>query len=144
MKGIWIIDTEYRTTYVNKKMDEMLGYSQEEMIGKFVWDFADEEDKAIINLNLEKRRLGINEVYELRLICKDGSPLWTLISAKAFFDKNGKFTGSMAMLTDITKRKKAEAKLKETLDNLEHIVKERTEELEKAYKYLKESEEGSC
>ena len=41
---------------------------------------------------------------------------------------------------DITERKKAEAKLKETLDNLEKIVKERTEELEIAFNLLKESE----
>ena len=52
------------------------------------------------------------------------------------------FIGSMSMLTDITERKEAEAKLKETLDNLEELVKERTTELEKAYKSLKESEES--
>ena len=33
-EGIWIIDAEDRTTYVNKKMTEMLGYGQEEMIGR--------------------------------------------------------------------------------------------------------------
>ena len=38
-------------------------------------------------------------------------------------------------------RKKAEAKLKETLDNLEYLVQERTAELGKAYNSLKESEE---
>ena len=48
-EGIWIIDAEARTTYVNKKMAEMLGYSQEEMIGRSGWDFTDEEDKAISN-----------------------------------------------------------------------------------------------
>jgi PAS domain S-box-containing protein len=36
--------------------------------------------------------------------------------------------------------KEVEAKLNETLDNLEHLVKERTAELEKAYNLLKESE----
>ena len=38
--------------------------------------------------------------------------------------------------------KEAEAKLKETLDNLEELVKERTAELEEAYNLLKESENG--
>jgi PAS domain S-box-containing protein len=46
------------------------------------------------------------------------------------------------MLTDITRRKEVEAKLKETLDNLENSVKERTAELEKAYNSLKESEKS--
>ena len=41
---------------------------------------------------------------------------------------------------DLRERKKAEAKLKETLDNLENLVKERTAELQTAYDSLKKSE----
>ena len=141
-EGIWILDAEARTTYVNEKMAEMLGYSQEEMIDRFAWDFADEEGKAILKMNMEKRRQGINETYEFKLMCMDGSPLWVLISAKSFFNKDSKFTGSLGMFTDITKRKEAENALKKAHDNLENLVIERTAELEKAYKSLKESEKG--
>ncbi len=142
IEGILIVDPEARITYSNEKMAEMLGYTQDEILGRFAWDFADHEDKSIIKLNLEKRRQGINEIYELKLIRKDGSLFWGLVSAKPLFDKAGNFTGSMAMLTDITKWKEAETRLKETLDNLENLVKERTAELEMAYKSLKESEKG--
>ena len=141
-EGIWILDAEARTTYVNEKMAEMLGYSQEEMIDRFAWDFADEEGKTILKMNMEKRRQGINETYEFKLMCMDGSPLWVLISAKSFFNKDSKFTGSLGMFTDITKRKEAENALKKAHDNLENLVIERTAELEKAYKSLKESEKG--
>jgi PAS domain S-box-containing protein len=110
-EGIWILDAEARTTYVNEKMAEMLGYSQEEMIGKFAWGFADEEGKAILKLNMEKRLQGISEIYEFKLMCKDGSPLWVLISAKPFFNKEGKFTGSLGMFTDITGRKQEEHRI---------------------------------
>jgi len=41
-----------------------------------------------------------------------------------------------------TRSKEAEAKLKETFDNLEKLVEERTTQLEKAYNSLKESEKG--
>ena len=68
-----------------------------------------------IKLNLEKRRQGINESYELKLRRKDGSLLWLLVNAKPLFDKDGKFMGSISMLTDITKRKEAE----EALANIE-------------------------
>jgi hypothetical protein len=40
---------------------------------------------------------------------------------------------------DVTERKQAEMKLKQTLDNLENLVKERTNELETAFNLLKES-----
>ena len=53
-EGIWIVDAEARTTYVNKKMAEMLGYSREEMIGKSVRDFTDEEGRTISELNMKK------------------------------------------------------------------------------------------
>ena len=141
-EGIWIVDSGSRISYVNRKMAEMLGYGQEEIIGKSAWSFTDEEGKNIGRQNMEKRKRSIDGNQELKLLRKNGSPLWTIVNAKSLFDKNGKFTGSMKMLTDITERKEAEARLKETLDNLEDLVKERTSELEKAYSSLKESERG--
>ena len=143
-EGIWILervpDTGARTIYVNKKMAEMLGCSREEMIGKSVRDFTDEEGKAIFELNMKRRQQGINESHEFKLLRKDDSPLWALVNSKSLFDETGKFTGSISMLTDITGRREAETKLKETLENLEKLVEDRTLELEKAYKSLKESE----
>jgi two-component sensor histidine kinase len=53
---------------------------------------------------------------------------------------DGKVTSILAISHDITELKQAEAKLKETLDNLERIVEERTAELERAYNSLKEIE----
>lgn len=139
-EGIWIGDPESRTIYVNKRLTEMLGYSQDEMIGKFAWDFADEAGKPLIKKYIKRRWQGIDERYEFKFLRKDGSPLWVIVSSKALFDKAGKFTGSMSLLTDITARKEAEAKLRETFDNLEEKVKERTMQLEEAYKSLEESE----
>lgn len=141
-EGIWILDAKAVTTYVNEKMAEMLGYCQDEMIGRSLWDFADEEFKALLKLNMEMRLQGINQVYEIKLICKDGSSLWVIISAKAIFDKDGKFTGSLGMLTDITERKEAEKALKRVHESLEEKIKERTIQLEKAYNSLKESEQS--
>jgi PAS domain S-box-containing protein len=61
---------------------------------------------------MDKRREGIDETYELKLIRKDGSPFWVLVSSKSLLDKDDKFAGSLSMLTDITERKKAEEKIK--------------------------------
>ena len=55
---------------------------------------------------------------------------------------DGEVTSVLAISRDITDIIEAEIKLKETLDNLEEKVKERTAELEEAYNLLKESEEG--
>jgi len=111
-EGVWTFNAVSKTTYVNEKMAEMLGYNREELIGRFIWDFADEEDKGIFQVKLANRKQGIDEVYELKLIRGDGSYFWVLISAKAFFDECGKFAGSLGMFTDITERKKMEEALR--------------------------------
>ncbi len=81
-------------------------------------DFISEESKAIFKLNQDKRRQGIDESYELKLICKDRSSLWVLMSVKSLFNEYGKFMGSLSMLTDITQRKNSEETLKLKLEEL--------------------------
>ena len=141
-EGILVIDAEHRITYVNEKMADMLGYIREEIFGKSVRDFTDDEGKIVFEENMVQRRQGINGVHEFRFITESGLPLWTQVNSKSLFDKNGKFSGSISMLTDITKRKEAETKLKETHDNLENLVEERTAELEKAFHSYIESKKG--
>ena len=63
---------------------------------------------------MEKRQQGIDEIHENKFVCKDGSSLWLLVNAKSLFDTDGKFTGVLAMFTDITERKRAEETLKES------------------------------
>ena len=123
VEGIWIFNSVSETTYVNEKMAEMLGYNREEMIGRFIWDFAYEEDMGIFQVKLANRKQGIDEVYELKLIRKDGSPLWVSVSAKGFFDDAGKFEGSVGMFTDITDRKRAEEALRESKARVESIFR---------------------
>ena len=114
-EGISLIDAEAKITYANKKMEDLLGYDPGELIDKPIWDFISEDSKTIAKLNLEKRRQSVDESLEIKLMRKNGSPLWVLINAKSIFDDTGAFIGSMNMLTDITKRKEAE----ETLANID-------------------------
>ncbi len=112
-EGIGIIDNEFKITYTNKRMADMLGYTPEESIGRPIWDFLSEESKAIMKLNMKKKLLGIDDSYELKLLHKDGLPIWTYVNSKSLFDKESKFLGSVSMFTNITKRKEAEQALAE-------------------------------
>ncbi len=139
-EGMWVIDSEDRTIYINNKTSEMIGYSKEEMIGRSMCDFTDKEDKDISGPTREKRWQSIGESHEFKFICKDGSPLWALVNTKSFCDNDGKFTGYVVTLTDITRRKEAEEKLKGTLNNLEKLVQEQRTKLEEAYNSLIEND----
>ncbi len=114
-EGISIIDAEERITFVNKQVEDMFGYSSEELIGKPMWDFLSNESKAVIKHIFNKKGKNINESLEIKFIRKDGSPLWTHTNSKSIFDKDGKFLGTLNLHTDITKRKEVE----EALRNLE-------------------------
>ena len=110
-EGIWSMDAEHRTTYVNSAMASMLGNSPEEMIGSKVEDYFFSEDIELHKQRMAQRHAGKDEVYERRFRRKDGTELWTMVSAKALTGDEGTFQGSFAMFTDITIRKYTEVAL---------------------------------
>ncbi len=110
-EGIWVIDAKNNTTFLNKSMADMLGYTTDEMMGAPLFEFMDEEGREISTVNLERRRRGISELHEFRFRRKDGSSLWTLVNTNPLVDKEGRYAGAMAMITDITERKQAEEKI---------------------------------
>jgi diguanylate cyclase (GGDEF)-like protein/PAS domain S-box-containing protein len=109
-EGIWVQDENFRTTFANEHMAQMLGYTAAELINHKVTDFMFDDDACDHAHKMEERSRDVSDVYERRLRHKDGSTIWMLISATPIFE-NGRFRGSFAMLTDITERKKAEQQL---------------------------------
>src|SRR4051794_27142474 len=46
-EGIWVLDADDRTTFVNRRLAEMLGYGAEEMLGRHVHDFLTEHGRSL-------------------------------------------------------------------------------------------------
>ncbi|MEP0858468.1 PAS domain S-box protein [Trichocoleus sp. DQ-U1] len=113
LEGIWVIDAESKTIFVNRTLAEMLGYSIEEMQGKSLFDFMDDEGKAIAARQVELRRQGIEAKIDFKLCRKDGSFRWAIVSTSPIFDSAGNYAGAFAMITDITARRQAEEALRE-------------------------------
>lgn len=111
-EGIWEIDSETCTTFVNARMAEMLGYSIAEMMGQSSFEFVFPEDSGSgeTRLNSAKRSIS-SQSSEFRFRRKDGSALWALVSTSPQIDENGNFLGSVAMMVDITGRKQIEESL---------------------------------
>jgi PAS domain S-box-containing protein len=113
-EGIWALDTEENTTFVNDRMAEMLGYTAEEMLGKKVFDFMDEQGVKLCKEKLEKRKAGIKEQHDFELIKKDGNILYVTMEASPIKDEDGNYIGGVAGVIDITERKKIELSLLES------------------------------
>ena len=120
-EGIWTIDGNEKTNFVNKKMADILGYSSYEMMGKELYDFMDDEGKAYAIACMERRRRGSKENLDVRYKTKSGEDVWANISANPIVDENGKYKGALAMVTDITQRKLDEEALKKSEANLRTI-----------------------
>jgi PAS domain S-box-containing protein len=113
-EGIWMIDAESKTTFVNQKMADMLGCTVEETIGQPLFAFMDEEGMAIAGANLNRRREGIREQHDFKFLRQDGGELWAIVSSNPLLDKQGRYVGALAMVADITDRKQTEAALQQS------------------------------
>jgi PAS domain S-box-containing protein len=114
LEGVWFLDSEFKTTEVNDAVVHMLGYAQEELIGRPFIDFVFDEDRPMQVQEFQRRRQGISGQYERRVRCKNGSVKWLFLSAKAVMSAQGALVSSFAMITDITERKLAEEALRQS------------------------------
>jgi two-component system, cell cycle sensor histidine kinase and response regulator CckA len=111
--GVWSIDGQGRTTYVNAQLAQMLGYTPDEMIGRSFFDFMDEEAKRQATVRLAQRRQGISERHEMRYRRKDGSDLTVMLSAGPVKDASGAVSGALAVVSDLTEVRAFELKMQQ-------------------------------
>ncbi len=100
----------------NRAELDMLGYSQEEYVGRHIADFHADED--VISDILKRLHEGERLIeYPARLKCKDGSIRDVLIDSNMLW-KDGKFVQTRCITRDITEPKRAEAILRKSEENL--------------------------
>jgi PAS domain S-box-containing protein len=121
-EGIWVIDQDAYTTFVNPRMAEMLGYGVEEMQGKHLFVFMDERGVEISERNLKRREQGITEQHDFEFMRKDGSRMYALLETSPIYDDDGNYTGGIAGIQDITERVKAEEALRASEEKYRDLV----------------------
>lgn len=117
-EGIWTIDADHLTDFINRRGAEILGYTVEEMLGKSAIDFVFPEDVAYGSQQLADRKQGIAAVHEMRMRHKAGQEIWVSSSATPIYGEQGEYLGALAMFMDINERRQAEAALRENEEML--------------------------
>jgi PAS domain S-box-containing protein len=136
--GLW--DWDIKTGHIEwtPMMFELLGIDSQKTSASFeVWGSAlHPEDVQIANQRIEK---AVNEHKfldsEYRIMKPDGQIRWINALGETKYDEEGNPLWMTGICIDITQRKQTEIELKETLNNLEELVEERTKELSLANAY---------
>ncbi|MBI5605137.1 MAG: PAS domain S-box protein [Deltaproteobacteria bacterium] len=100
-----------RIKYHNPKIEELIGYSTEELTAAPFTEFIHPEDRGLVFERYQKRLTGedLPQIYPFRIIDKQGNIKWMEINS-VVFSWNGK-PATLNFLNDITKRKAMEEQL---------------------------------
>jgi len=121
--GYHEIDHEGRIVRVNRTELELLGYSHEEMVGRPVWEFVvDQAESKQAVLEKLSGLLPPSRAFERAYRRKDGTILPVLIEDRLLRDAEGNILGIRSTIQDITLRKEAEQRLKESQQELKRLA----------------------
>lgn len=123
-EGVTVQDEKENFTYVNKSFCSMLEYSEDEIIGKNIYAFLDEDNRQILTQELEKRKKGSDEPYELAMRTKTDGRIVAMISPQPILGRDGSYRGNFAVVSDITARKKVENQLKSSVEEKNALLRE--------------------
>ena len=118
-EGIWITDGERKTTLINRRMLDMLGYSREEIMGREPAEFLNPDQKPVLEKTRQAITSGSQIQQEFKFRRKDGSDLWVISAASPVVDRDGRLIRTVSMLADVTVRKRTEEELRASNDELE-------------------------
>lgn len=142
-EGVWIVDKNGQTIFVNQRMADMLGYTLDEMGQRPFSQFLDTSHQAKVAQIMANLQAGKAEEHDFTFKHQDGRDIWTIMAIKTLTNKDGSFNGAITTITDITRWHNDEARIK-TLNTelkdknhmLEQLVAQRTAELDQTTQNL--------
>ncbi|MBI0582902.1 MAG: PAS domain S-box protein [Methanomassiliicoccus sp.] len=104
-EGIWAVDREWNTTFVNDNMVNMMGYTKDEIIGRSALKFLDEGSKRMLLEHMKDTGTKAAQRGEVVFLRKGGSRLHACLTVSMIVDEEGDFMGAVAFIADITEQK---------------------------------------
>jgi PAS domain S-box-containing protein len=112
--GIWVVDPQGHTIFNNKRMAEILGADTESLSEQSCFECVFPEDLPEAQRQFAQGMGGKRQPFDFRLRRKDGTAIWVSISCGPVSDASGVVVGLLGLFAEITERKLAEAKIRES------------------------------
>lgn len=115
--GICILNTDGTIKDINPRMQDICGYSLEEVAGKRFDEFeifSDDNSEAYVSAFRDFVRDGVSSARELEIIRKDGERIWIETNA-SIIKKGDEVIGIQIIVSDISERKKAKEQVDRSL-----------------------------
>lgn len=111
--GIVEADAEGRLLRVNGHLCHLLGRTQEELIGRPVFDWTYPADVEADRAKYRQQVAGEIKSYtiEKRFVRKDGSLFWAVVTSSSVLDGSGQFRYAVRVQHDVSERREIEAAL---------------------------------
>ncbi|MFC1895730.1 PAS domain S-box protein, partial [Thermodesulfobacteriota bacterium] len=107
---VYSVDLEGRITYVNPRLEDMMGYTPSEVIGKPFTELIHPDDISFARKRFRVLLDGRIEADEYRLLDKKGEARWARASIRPMV-KDGEVVGLQGVLVDITDTRQAQEEL---------------------------------
>ncbi|NHI90717.1 MAG: PAS domain S-box protein [Candidatus Thorarchaeota archaeon] len=121
--GLGVDNADGHLVLANEALCRMMGCDDAEtLIGMPITDILMGWTENKVHEKMEERKEGKIEHYEALLKHKSGNPIPVMVSASPLHGADGEFLGSIAIFTDISDQKKAEAEIYFLLDLLLHDI----------------------
>jgi PAS domain S-box-containing protein len=119
-EGIWLIDTQGVTLFLNQRMATMLNTHPQHVIGRSAFDFIYPEDMKDGRDELARRLASSGgDQFEFRYRRADGSPLHARVSSSPVMDDDGAVAAILGLFTDVTESQLYEQALRDSRERLE-------------------------
>jgi PAS domain S-box-containing protein len=120
--GYQSLDEQGRFIDVNEAWQRILGYSREELIGKWFGDFLDGSSAELFKTKFSGfKEKGEAHGVELNMRCKDGRIISATFDGRVGFDDDGKFKQTHCILADVTEKRRTEALKQAEFENLQAV-----------------------
>ncbi|TFG04159.1 PAS domain S-box protein, partial [Candidatus Thorarchaeota archaeon] len=119
---IWVLDLDMKMEYISPSVESLTGYSPEEILNSPLSTFLTSESVSRIAHEIQRSLTLEQEVgkhgydappLELQMVHRDGSRLWIEVTRTFIRDEEGEPTAILGAARDITKRKEAQAELRQ-------------------------------